>query len=315
MANKQILSVVAATILAASFTFTGCGSSSSSSNSSSAGTVSSGAAVSSDGGSTSSDAITEPISVTAFKLLEAKVTKGGTESAIIDGTMYEFPEGTTGILASLGGAYDSNGDNNATSEDANAPALAALATFSNVHGLSTLEAQGVSIDDINNFYEIALTTTDIAIDPLDVPVYAANAKAVLRLSGYPGDGQATSSTAPTSSEAASSSEDSSNPYPGATLRSPFPVQPSSAAETSSEAAASSSSEAASGGTAYADIDACVDAACIDTVTGAELINLNDAYGTPSSSSDAGTTSSDMQTSSEAASSSEDSSNPYPAPAL
>jgi hypothetical protein len=319
MANKQILSIVAASILAASFTLTGCGSSSSDSSTSSIAPVSSESMVSSDA-STSSEAAAEPISVTAFRLLEANATKGGTEASIIDDTTYEFPEGTTGVLATTGGAYDTNGDNNATSEDANAPALAAPATFSNINALSTLQAQGVSIEDINTFYNLELETTDIAIDSADLPVYAANAKAALRLSGYLGDDVSTSSDSDTTSSASTSSAstssiDASNPYPSAALRSPYPEDPSSSAEESSEAA-SSSSESTDSNTAYADIDACSDAECIDAVLGAELIDLNDSYGSENTSSD-GSTSSEQEASSsdEASSSSIDASNPYPAAAL
>jgi hypothetical protein len=314
MANKQILSIVAASILAASFTLTGCGSSSSDSSTSSIAPVSSESMVSSDA-STSSEAAAEPISVTAFRLLEANATKGGTEASIIDDTTYEFPEGTTGVLATTGGAYDANGDNNATSEDANAPALAAPATFSNINALSTLQAQGVSIEDINTFYNLELETTDIAIDSADLPVYAANAKAALRLSGYLGDDVSSSSDSDTTSSASTSSIDASNPYPSAALRSPYPEDPSSSAEESSEAA-SSSSESTDSNTAYADIDACSDAECIDAVLGAELIDLNDYYGSENTSSD-GSTSSEQEASSsdEASSSSVDASNPYPAAAL
>ncbi len=321
MANKQILSIVAASILAASFTLTGCGSSSSSSSSSSSvAPASSDAALSSEA-SSSSEATTEPISVTAFRLLEANVTKGGVENTITNATQYEFPEGTTGVLATIGGAYDVNGDNNATSADAKAPALAGPATFSNINALSTLEAQGVSIDDINAFYGISLETSDIVIDPADVAVYAANAKATLKAAGYTGDAEATSSddsvssSDETSSEAASS--DASNPYPASVLReSPYPEEPSSDAQESSEEAASSSSEATGSDTAYADIDACTDAMCIDAIVGAKLIELNGSYGSNTSSEDATSSeaaSSEEETSSEAASS--DASNPYPAPAL
>lgn len=64
--------------------------------------------------------------------------------------------------------FDANGDNNITyEEDFFVPVLATKDTFVNINAFTTLEVAGLTLDEINQFFSLNLTTTDIDISSLD----------------------------------------------------------------------------------------------------------------------------------------------------
>ncbi len=153
MAKKQILSLVAASLVAAAFV--GCGSSSSSKT---------------------------PLTVTVSDayVYGATVTKGGTAFDTMDGAKYTWNDAPSGDLVSTGGANDLNG-NGADSQDPLAVAMKAPSGYKNINPLTTLEANGMTLDAINTKYGIALETTDVDVVTADLAVYKAAAQAALEL--------------------------------------------------------------------------------------------------------------------------------------
>jgi len=153
MAKKQILSLVAASLVAAAFV--GCGSSSSNT----------------------------PLTVTVSDayVYGATVTKGGKAYDTVNGAEYTWNDMPEGDLASTGGANDLNGNGMADAQDPKAIDMKAPAGYKNINPLTTLEASGTTLDAINSKYGIALETTDIDVTKADLNVYKAAAVAALTI--------------------------------------------------------------------------------------------------------------------------------------
>ncbi len=153
MAKKQILSLVAASLVAAAFV--GCGSSSSNT----------------------------PLTVTVSDayVYGATVTKGGKAFDTVNGAEYTWNDMPEGELASTGGANDLNGNGMADAQDPKAVDMKAPAGYKNINPLTTLEASGTTLDAINAKYGIALETTDIDVTKADLDVYKAAAVAALTI--------------------------------------------------------------------------------------------------------------------------------------
>ncbi len=154
MAKKQILSLVAASLVAAAFV--GCGSSSSKT----------------------------PLTVTVSDayVYGAAVTKGGTAFDTMDGATYTWKDAPEGELVSTGGANDLNGNGMADGDDPVAIDMKAPAGYKNINPLTTLEANGMSLNDINAKYGLSLETTDIDVVKEaegNLDVYKAAAMAAL----------------------------------------------------------------------------------------------------------------------------------------
>jgi hypothetical protein len=149
MAKKQILSLVAASLLAA--TFAGCG------NSCRPGTDCGGG-----GGTPPPDNnVTPPIetidvTVSDAYVYEAQVTKAGMEFNTQNGAVYTWNNSTPGAFESFGGANDTNGNAMADAEDPVAPNMKAAAGSKNINPFTTLEVNGMTLDAINSRYGIAL---------------------------------------------------------------------------------------------------------------------------------------------------------------
>ncbi len=197
MANKQVLSVVAASILAAAFTFTGCGndedpkpssssssvvsSSSVSSDSSSSVSSDSSSSVSSDSSSSvSSSSSSAPTGSTTVKVSDAyvigaTVTIGGTALEIeADDGLYETAEDNiTGQIVAMNGYNDLNANNvvdvkadeNTTDYDVVAMTLTAPSGYANVNPFTTLLDSGLTMENAAKIFPIASAiVTDNAFD-------------------------------------------------------------------------------------------------------------------------------------------------------
>ncbi len=171
MAKKEILSLVAASLLAASLT--GCGSS-----------CRPGTDCSDTNGSVDTNVTTGSIDVTVSDayVYEADVTKGGVSFNTVNGAIYSWSDIVEAAFKSIGGANDTNGNGMADAEDPIAPSMEAKAGSSNINPFTTLEASGITLDAINAKYGIALTTTDVDVTKEELSVYKAAAKAGLELS-------------------------------------------------------------------------------------------------------------------------------------
>jgi len=329
MANKQILSVVAASILAASFTFTGCGSSSSSSSeassssSSEASSSSSSEASSSSSSEASSSSIGAPISVTVSDayVYGAMVKVGDVEYATANGATYEFPEGTvSGTFSTKGGANDTNGNGIADGEDPIAPAMAAPAGYKNINTFTTMKVNGKTLEEIQAKYPslAAMTSLDFDVTKADLAIYKDAAKAGLELakaesgdtssssvassssegSIVPDPTEPTSSVASSSSEASTSSSDSivPDPFGSTTLRAVIVPDPFANEDVSGSTASSVEASASSVAVivpdleeAFKAIDAATDKAGVDAAV-AKNAFLGKYVAPPASSSEAATSS-------------------------
>ncbi len=347
MANKmQLISVVAASVLAASFTFTGCGSSSSSTpppvtSSSSSSLSSSSSSLSSS--SSSSVPIAVQIKVSDAYVLNADVTSGAQTAIIVDNNgTYEFVQRPFDVLVSKGGANDVAAPiGEATSADPIAPDMSAPVGYTNVNPFTTMLVNGMSADDITAIYPAAGAVN--ATPAFNYDVVAAGdtnaqgnldvakdaAKAALKVSGYDGGSSSSSMSSTSSISSVSSSSSSLNcdgafPDPGcapafvfqAPERSsdcdgPFPPEEGCDGSSSSVESSSSSSEASSSsesGDANQEIDNCTTNECINDVVLAEMMTLNGHYGSSSSSSEESSSSSEESSSSSEESSSSSSLN-------
>jgi len=144
MANKKLLSIAAASVLVATFTMTGCGSSS------------------------SAAPVTKNITVSDGYVLGATVTATDyTGSAVELGKgVYQFPKIITGAITATGGVNDVNNDGVKNAGEPKLPPLKAPASYSNINTLTTLlvdsnitAAQlatllGVNLSDVNNNFDI-----------------------------------------------------------------------------------------------------------------------------------------------------------------
>ena len=186
MANKQVLSVVAASILAAAFTFTGCGtdestpasssssvvsSSSSDASSSDAPTSSVSSTSSSEASSSSSSAPTgsTTVKVSDAYVIGATVTIGATnlEIEVGDGVYETAEDNITGAIVVTNGVNDLNGnnvidtdENNNSEYDVAAVTLKAPAGYANVNPFTTLLEDGLSAENAAKIFPLAS-----AIDP------------------------------------------------------------------------------------------------------------------------------------------------------
>ncbi len=159
MAKKQILSLVVASLLAA--TFVGCGSSNDSTPAAAA----------------------QPFDVTVSDayVYNAEVTKGGLGYSTADGAVYTWTDAAPGNFASVGGANDIDGIVGASAGDTTAISMSANGDYSNINPFTTLETGGMTLNDINSKYGIDLNTTDIDVVKADLSVYKAAAKAALEI--------------------------------------------------------------------------------------------------------------------------------------
>ena len=324
MANKkEFLSVIAASVLAASFTMTGCGSSSSSSgdansssslsssesstsSSSSESNTSSSSSESSTSSSSSDSSSSEAAQYWQVRVSDAYVlgaeVKTGTLTAIELGHGgYEF--NTSNITAAMtveNGANDLDGDNKATSNDPLAPVLKAPAGYKHINPFTTMLVDGKSVSEIAAMYPaVAAATGDdnksfnvnvVELGGADIAIAKETAMAALVLSGYQtgsSSSEASSSEA-SSSEASSSSEGSSSSSSGATT---FP-------------AAARAANCTPDPDAFTKIAACASVTCINGIVQDVMTCLNGSYDDGTSSSSEEASSSEGTSSSEEASSSE-----------
>ena len=250
MANKQVLSVVAASILAASMTFTGCGSSSSSkpvvSSSSSMGTSSSN--TTSSAGSSSSEsnssvssssssvATMTSVVVSDAYVINATVKVGDTALIAAGAGTYESAEVLTGAITVADGVNDLNANGTVDSSDGNnsdydvvAVKMQAPAGYENVNPFTTLSVMGMknmattfptaaAIDAGYDFDVVANTTLDLAkevlIAALTVQANTPTNAAASRILPEPGEVTVTSSSEAPASSVAASSEGGFLPAPG-----------------------------------------------------------------------------------------------------
>ena len=330
MANKQILSIVAASVIAASFTFTGCGSSSSTSSSSSSSSTSSSSSSVAPGATI--------VRVSDAYVLEALVQAGDkTFTTYIDKGQYEIAEANvTGALVASGGVNDANGNEIAETGESNAPTLKAPSGYANMNPYTTMMVdQNKTADELAMMYPAtALVSPTFDLDVVaageaDLAVAKEAATAAVTISGEENGTPPTSSSSsecaftpgilpeddPCYVSASSSSVESSSSstisiLPGAsTLRGVLPdagetddtgtPSSSSSSEASSEGilpgegeeTSSSSSESNVVDEAIAAINACEDLDCVNAATEAALVSINGSYTAPASSSEASSESS------------------------
>jgi hypothetical protein len=196
MANKQILSVVAASVLAASFTFTGCGSSDSDDDQN----TSSSAAASSEA--------PQPVIVRVSDayVLGGIVKAGDTtaDNEVGEG-QYEFTQGASGALTLVSGANDTAEPiGEATEADPFAPKMTAPEGSKNINPFTTMIVNGKTLDELKNEYPSLAAYDSVDMDVVakakDNPdLLTDTAIAALRLSA--GETPA-SSEAPASSNSA-----------------------------------------------------------------------------------------------------------------
>ena len=309
MANKkQLISVVAASVLAASFTFTGCGSSSSSST-----PPASSSSSSSNGSSSSAGPVM--IKVSDAYVLNANVTAGSATAIVVGNGDYEFNSTISGMIVSEGGANDvAEPFGEATDADPIAPAMSAPEGYTNVNPFTTMLASKTAEEiavmypaagDVNGTDGMAFNFDVVAAGSENLDIAKETAKAALTVSGYTGTPGSSSSMMSSSS----SSDDNTSPFPAAQRADEcVPTFPGDCQEpvSSSSEAASSSSEDNGDGAAFEAIDNCADTACIDDVVLNEMLILNGHYPSETSSS------SISSSSSLSSSSSSDGDNPFPA---
>jgi hypothetical protein len=252
MANKQVLSVVAASILAASMTFTGCGSSSSSSKpvvsssssmgtsssntTSSAGTSSSSSSDSNGSVSSSSAPTMTSVVVSDAYIINATVKVGDTALIAAGAGTYESAEVLTGAITVTDGVNDLNANGMVDSSDGNnsdydvvAVKMQAPAGYENVNPFTTLNVMGMknmattfptaaAIDAGYDFDVVANTTLDLAkevlIAALTVQANTPTNAAASRILPEPGEVTVTSSSEAPASSVAASSEGGFLPEPG-----------------------------------------------------------------------------------------------------
>ncbi len=252
MANKQVLSVVAASILAASMAFTGCGSSSSSSKpvvsssssvgtSSSTGTTSSAGSSSSENnssaGTSSSVATMTSVVVSDAYIINATVKVGGTALIAAAAGTYESAEVLTGAITVADGVNDLNGNGIVDSSDGNnsdydvvAVKMQAASGSENVNPFTTLSVMGMknmattfptaaAIDAGYDFDVVANTTLDLAKEVLIAALTVqantpTNAAATRDFLPEPGDVTATSSSTAATSSVSSEADTGFLPEPG-----------------------------------------------------------------------------------------------------
>lgn len=236
MANKQILSVVAASVLAASFTFTGCGSDDGVTSSSS----------SSVSSSVSSSSSSVPVEPTTLKVSDAYVVPVSATTAQIGGVdytsyamgTYEFPAGTTGAATVIGGVNDMNSNDVADNGEPFAPTLKAPAGYANANPFTTMLVEGI---DTSAFTAAATVAANFDFDVVaesatNLAVAKETAIAALQLSVAQHTAPSSSSEASVSSEVSSAA---CTPLPGQASCAPsfrdgaFPDFTSSTATTSS----------------------------------------------------------------------------------
>ena len=245
MANKQVISVVAASVLAAAFTFTGCGSSSSSSDtpaSSSSSSVSSSTPASSSSSvssstpassssSVSSSSSSAPAELTTVKVsdayvINANVTVGGTALGVEVGDgVYEAAQALSGAIMVKNGVNDLNGnnvvdtdENNNSEYDVVAVTLQAPEGYANVNPFTTLKVLGltdtnaakifpkaVAIDPTFDFDVVA--NPEVANEVLIAALSVQNTAAAAQRDILPGGSSSSTSTSTSSSSSSVAPED------------------------------------------------------------------------------------------------------------
>ncbi len=191
MVKKELLSLVAASLLAA--TLTGCG------NSCRPGTDCT-PTPDANGNSTIDANMTlgsSDITATApAYVLEANLLKGTEAYNTSNSGTYTWNNTVLADFSSSMGAVDTNENGMADAEDPKAPDMKAKAGYTNINPFTTLEANGLTVDEINSHYGIALESTDIDLSTADLNVYQAAAKVTLELAYTQGnpDGNKCNST-------------------------------------------------------------------------------------------------------------------------
>jgi len=255
MANKQILSVVAASLLAASFTFTGCGND----NKRAPAAASSSSVVSVSSSSASSVAGTTLIKVSDAYVLLADVTAGGVAADLEVGEgVYEFLSSPlAGDLLVKNGVNDTNGNGVAETGEALAPEMSAPAGYANVNPFTTMLVNGV--EGLSTTYPAAAAV--MAANPFDFDVVAAGenldvaketAKAALTLSAEQHGGAASSASSESSESSTSSVCLPGQNCDGSASSESSEASESSESSESSEASVSSESSVSSGGSIVPD---------------------------------------------------------------
>ncbi len=174
MAKKELFSLVAASLLAA--TLAGCGSScrpgtDCTPTPDTNGTIDTNTTL----GSTDITA-TAP----AF-VLESNLLKGSEPFHTANGGIYTWNTTTLADFTSSKGAVDTNENGMADAQDPIAPNMKAKAGYKNINPFTTLEAYGMSLDAINAKYGTTLTSTDLDVSKEDITLYKAAAKASLEI--------------------------------------------------------------------------------------------------------------------------------------
>ena len=174
MAQKELLSLVAASLIAA--TLAGCGSdcrpgTDCTKPSDTNGTIDTNTTL----GSTD-------ITATAPALvLKAALLKGTEAFATANGGVYTWDNTTLADFSSTRGAVDTNENGIADAQDPLAPNMKAKAGYKNINPFTTLEAYGMTLDAMNSKYGTTLTSTDFDLTQEDLPLYKAAAKASLEI--------------------------------------------------------------------------------------------------------------------------------------
>ena len=180
MAKKELFSLVVASLLAA--TLAGCGSScrpgtDCTPTPDTNGTIDT-------NGTTDTNTTLGSTDITATApafVLESSLLKGTEPFNTSNGGTYTWNTTTLADFTSSKGAVDTNENGMADAEDPIAPDMKAKAGYKNINPFTTLEANGLTLDEINSHYGITLESTDINLSATDLSVYQAAAKATLEL--------------------------------------------------------------------------------------------------------------------------------------
>ena len=174
MAKKELFSLVAASLLAA--TLVGCGSDCRPGTDCTA-TPDTNGTVDTNGTIGSTD-----ITATApAYVFEAQLLKGSESFTTSNGGVYTWNNTSLAAFSSTKGAVDINENGMADAQDPIAPNMKAKAGYKNINPFTTLEAYGMSLDAMNSKYGTTLTSTDFDLTQKDIALYKAGAKATIEI--------------------------------------------------------------------------------------------------------------------------------------
>ncbi|GEM_PF-4241707 len=271
MASKiQFISVVAASVLAATITMTGCGSTSSGSSDSST-------------SSNNSNSSVAAIQVTAagYKdyIVGADAKIGTTDATLENNGTYEWTGEVAGKRSIIGGTFDANGDGNKSNGELDAPDMGAPDSYRYVNPY-TSQMDGTNTEMLKTKYPVAAAIPGEGNRTFDFDIIeqsnsypqlrTESAKALLTIAGAC-DSNSTSSTTSSTSSAASSS--GYVQFPANNRASEFPDVDSNTSSSSSTTSNSSSSDNNSTNQCDA-VDNCTTNACIDSIVASILTSSN-----------------------------------------